>query len=207
MPKSAPLRPEDDVPLATLTSSSVAPTPRTPATSWAATTDASGRETAGSSNPPPSGMESAHTRRRSSSGLVGLGISANHKNGRRHQRTRSENIVEANEDEGGLLTDGDLSDKDDEDFANWDDDSLEDDEETGLTGTERKARAEKKRRGTRLSDRVASGDLKLDSEQSAHQSFLRDSLVNIILICLWYFFSISISVVSSPSNGLPESTG
>lgn len=93
-----------------------------------------------------------------------------------------------------------LSDKDADDFDAWDDDGIEDDEETGLTGTERKARAEKKRRNTRLSDRVG-GDLSLANEgdQAGDGGFMRDSLINIVLICMWYVFSISISVVSCPS--------
>ncbi|KAF1983516.1 TPT-domain-containing protein [Aulographum hederae CBS 113979] len=75
------------------------------------------------------------------------------------------------------------------------DEGLEDDEETGLTGKERERRRRRKQRNTRLDGRIA-GDLNItkEAEKVADQSIIRHSVINALLICSWYFFSISISI-------------
>lgn len=86
-----------------------------------------------------------------------------------------------------------------------DDDTLNDDEETGLTEAERKSRTRRKNENIRLDGRVAgdsgSGrDVILDpGGKIAEQKLLtpimvKNLMINALLIGLWYSFSISISV-------------
>lgn len=77
------------------------------------------------------------------------------------------------------------------------DEGLEDDEETGLTVQDRQKRTRRKRRNTLADARVVpDGDMSKEEERLATESFMRDAIINSILIGLWYTFSISISVVS-----------
>jgi solute carrier family 35, member C2 len=80
------------------------------------------------------------------------------------------------------------------------DDGLQDDEETGLTGKDKGRRKHKRRRNTQLDQRVV-GDIKITDEEKkeADQNVFKKSLVNGILIGLWYLFSLSISIVSYTS--------
>lgn len=79
----------------------------------------------------------------------------------------------------------------------YSDDGLEDDEETGLTQQKRAERRKKKRRNTLLEERIVQDNAtSKEEERLANASFLRDSLINGVLIAMWYTFSISISVVS-----------
>ncbi|TVY18058.1 putative transporter [Lachnellula arida] len=75
------------------------------------------------------------------------------------------------------------------------DDGLQDDEETGLTGKDKGRRKRKKRQNTQLDHRIA-GDIKITDEEKkeADQNVFKRSLVNGILIGLWYIFSLSISI-------------
>lgn len=78
------------------------------------------------------------------------------------------------------------------------DDGLEDDEETGLTSTDRQKRRRRKRRGTMLDERVVSGsDTRLEEKRLANRSFWSAFIMNGVFILLWYLFSISITVVSA----------
>lgn len=65
------------------------------------------------------------------------------------------------------------------------DDALEDDEETGLTGVDRKARSNRKRRNTRLDERIAGEGISKEEKDIATQSLIRTSLINALLIGLW----------------------
>lgn len=78
------------------------------------------------------------------------------------------------------------------------DEELTDDEETGLTHTDRKKRRRRKQRNTMLDERVVNGGDLTEKEQNkiAFRSVLQQTLTNLVLIALWYGFSISISVVS-----------
>jgi solute carrier family 35, member C2 len=66
-------------------------------------------------------------------------------------------------------------------------DNVEDDEETGLTAREQRRRRRQKRRNTRIDERII-GDLKVtkEEEREADQSVLKRSIVNVVLIGLWY---------------------
>jgi len=77
-----------------------------------------------------------------------------------------------------------------------DDEGVEDDEETGLTHTERKKRRRRKqKKQQRLDERiVGDGDGRSPEERLAAASMFRDTIINVLLIGLWYTFSISISV-------------
>ncbi|KAH0284376.1 TPT-domain-containing protein [Aureobasidium namibiae CBS 147.97] len=75
------------------------------------------------------------------------------------------------------------------------DEGLEDDEETGLTKQDRQKRTRRKRRNTLADERIVpDGDISKEEERLASASFMRDAIINCILIGLWYTFSISISV-------------
>lgn len=67
-----------------------------------------------------------------------------------------------------------------------DEDDIQDDEETGLTGKDRKKRKGRKRRNTLLDQRVA-GEVKLTDEErrEADQNVFRNSVINGVLIGLW----------------------
>ena len=70
------------------------------------------------------------------------------------------------------------------------------DEETGLTGQERKKHFDRKRRKTALGSRIAGGDhgIKEISQREADRNVLKKMLFNAVLIALWYVFSLSISI-------------
>jgi len=81
------------------------------------------------------------------------------------------------------------------------DDGLQDDEETGLTGKDKGRRKSKRRRNTLLDQRIA-GEPKVvisdEEKKEADQNVVKKSLINGLLIAMWYVFSLSISIVSSP---------
>lgn len=77
------------------------------------------------------------------------------------------------------------------------DNGLDDDEETGLTSTDRRKRTKRKTRGTLLDERVAPGfDSRQEERRLANRSFWGAFITNGVFILLWYLFSISITVVS-----------
>lgn len=80
-------------------------------------------------------------------------------------------------------------------------DGLQDDEETGLTGKDKAKRKKRKRRNTLLDHRIA-GEIQITAEEKkeADQNVIKRSLVNALLIGLWYIFSLSISIVSCPQS-------
>ncbi|KAL3419124.1 triose-phosphate transporter [Phlyctema vagabunda] len=75
------------------------------------------------------------------------------------------------------------------------DDGLQDDEETGLTGRDRSKRKRRRRKNTQLDQRVA-GDVKISAEEKkeADKNVVKNSIINGLLIVLWYLFSLSISI-------------
>jgi solute carrier family 35 protein C2 len=79
------------------------------------------------------------------------------------------------------------------------DDALQDDEETGLTGKDKGRRKRKRRRNILLDQRIV-GDVKITAEEKkeADQNVVKKSLINGLLIGLWYLFSLSISIVCPP---------
>lgn len=79
------------------------------------------------------------------------------------------------------------------------DDGLQDDEETGLTGKDKAKRKRRRRRNTLLDQRIAA-DVQITAEEKreADQNVVKRSLINGLLIGLWYLFSLSISLVGFP---------
>ncbi|KAK3310432.1 triose-phosphate transporter family-domain-containing protein [Chaetomium strumarium] len=144
-----------------------------------------------------------HRRRRSS--LINPANASNN----RHARTRSlslrgvpsgddeDKIVEESADEGSPRP-GEL------DEAGLTDEDLHDDEETGLTGKDRRRKRRKRRRNQLLDQRIAGGDISPEEKKEADRNVARSLLVNGALIGLWYFFSLSISLYNkwmfSPDN-------
>ncbi|KAK8126167.1 uncharacterized protein PG998_001926 [Apiospora kogelbergensis] len=80
---------------------------------------------------------------------------------------------------------------DDSDFT---DEDLHDDEETGLTRKDKRRKREKRRRNTRLDNRIARENLTEQERKEANQNVVRKIVINGVLIGLWYFFSLSISL-------------
>ncbi|KAF7956658.1 hypothetical protein EAE96_003992 [Botrytis aclada] len=72
---------------------------------------------------------------------------------------------------------------------------LQDDEETGLTAKSKAKRKKKKIRHQSMDHRIA-GDIKVtsDEKKEADWNVVRKSLMNGVLIGLWYTFSLSISI-------------
>lgn len=76
------------------------------------------------------------------------------------------------------------------------DEDLHDDEETGLTRKDKKRKRAKRRRNTRLDNRIARDKVSDEERKLADQNMARTLSINVVLICLWYLFSLSISLVS-----------
>ncbi|KAL8387693.1 hypothetical protein RB595_009735 [Gaeumannomyces hyphopodioides] len=75
------------------------------------------------------------------------------------------------------------------------DEDLHGDEETGLTKSHRLRKLEKRRRNTRLDQRIArDGGVTEQEKREADKTVVRRLLVNLSLIGLWYIFSLSISI-------------
>jgi solute carrier family 35 protein C2 len=75
------------------------------------------------------------------------------------------------------------------------DDELNDDEETGLTSMQRnERRRRRKKQRKRLDARIAGSK---DNPGLAEKNVIMQLSVNAALICLWYIFSLSISIVST----------
>jgi solute carrier family 35 protein C2 len=75
------------------------------------------------------------------------------------------------------------------------DEDLHDDEETGLNSKDKRRKRNKRRRNTRLDQRIVRDKLTDEERKQADQHVVRKLAVNAILIGLWYIFSLSISLV------------
>lgn len=83
------------------------------------------------------------------------------------------------------------------------DDALTDDEETGLTGKDKRKRKRRRTLNAKLDERVAGSTGVSPSGWSlADRNVIKASLINIVLIASWYLFSVSISVVRCPCTEL-----
>lgn len=84
------------------------------------------------------------------------------------------------------------------------DEGVQDDEETGLTGKDKLRRKKRRRRNTLLDQRIV-GESRATAEEKkeATQSVVKSSLINLSLIGMWYFCSLSISLVSLSLPLLP----
>ena len=82
------------------------------------------------------------------------------------------------------------------------DDELDDDEETGLTEGQRKQRTRRKEQNAQLDGQVSGaasmnsgpGSIRTAEEKLVSAAMLKNTIINVLLIALWYSFSISISV-------------
>ncbi|KAL7946684.1 TPT domain-containing protein [Trichoderma barbatum] len=75
------------------------------------------------------------------------------------------------------------------------DDDLHSDEETGLSNKERARRQKKRRRITQFGQRIARDkSLSAEERQEADKDVVKKLIVNVVLILLWYLFSLSISL-------------
>jgi solute carrier family 35, member C2 len=80
-------------------------------------------------------------------------------------------------------------------------DGEEVDEETGLTGKERQKYLQRKKRQDALDARIGGAHgLSVDDRKAADRNVMRKIIVNTMLIAAWYVFSLSISLVRSPSS-------
>jgi solute carrier family 35 protein C2 len=78
------------------------------------------------------------------------------------------------------------------------DEDLHDDEEMGLTSKDKSRKQKKRRRNTLLDNRIArEKHLSEDERKEADRNVVKSLVVNGILILLWYFFSLSISLVGA----------
>ncbi|KAF2835630.1 TPT-domain-containing protein [Patellaria atrata CBS 101060] len=142
----------------------------------------------------------SNSRRRRSSSLASKGSTGRASSLRPHSKQRAGDIPEEEERKGGDSRRSSISydESGSEDLELDDmhsDDGLEDDEETGLTSYDRRSRRRRKKRKLRIDERIA-GDVKITDEEKklATKSIVRASLINALLIGLWYLFSISISI-------------
>ncbi|KXT02369.1 hypothetical protein AC578_218 [Pseudocercospora eumusae] len=123
-----------------------------------------------------------------------------------HTRRRSGSVAFANptsgapprtQEEGKLASESDQStDMEMSSIHSSDAEDLTDDEETGLTETERKKRRRRKRQDAEPANRIA-GDKNIQAAEEkgiAKATMIRRLVINGLLIGLWYSFSISISV-------------
>lgn len=100
--------------------------------------------------------------------------------------------------EAAAMSDDDRSISEDVELDQFSDDSLQDDAEAGLTSDAQRNRRRRKLRGGLLDQRVAAGDEVTESQRrEASRNVIKHSLVNVLLIGLWYLFSLSISIVGS----------
>lgn len=89
-----------------------------------------------------------------------------------------------------------------DDDRSFSDEDLHSDEETGLSKKDRKRRRAKKKRNTRLDNRIARHHITDEERKEADQNVARKIAINCVLIGLWYMFSLSISLVSFSHLGL-----
>lgn len=148
-------------------------------------------------------MDGSADRRRRRRTLVGEGIESGDENARRifrSQRRRKGSSLDphgADSDESSDFSSRSTS-EDVELHHIASEDDWTDDEETGLAKRDNKNRKRRRRKNTLLDQRIIRDDKtsKLDTAKSADRSVLWASFVNTLLIGLWYFFSLSISIVS-----------
>lgn len=129
-----------------------------------------------------------HHRRRSSLASPAPGTS----NRRRSPSTLGQGVDEPKiiEEHGETARRG--ARRDDTDLPS--DEDLHDDEETGLTGKDRRRKGRKRQRNAQLDQRIARDNLNEDEKKAADRTVLRRLLINATLIGLWYFFSLCISL-------------
>jgi solute carrier family 35 protein C2 len=119
-------------------------------------------------------------------------------NSLKHLKKKSRNRDLGEEEDSGSVSGSMTTSSDDFEMDDIDNGhGLEDDEETGLTSHLRRQRTRRKRRNTQLDGRVAPEDvtMKKAEDRLTNRKVWSTVLTNVVLIALWYSFSISISVV------------
>ena len=118
---------------------------------------------------------------------------------RKYKRRATDSLSEL-KDSGSENESGSMSDSEEHELEAIRSDDDDVDEETGLTGKERQKYMQRKRRKDGLDNRVAGGGgvgiVSKEEARQADRSVVRTMLFNAVLIGLWYFFSLSISIVS-----------
>ncbi|OPB35988.1 GDP-mannose transporter [Trichoderma guizhouense] len=117
--------------------------------------------------------------------------------GRKHLSAGLPDRSDLLEENGGSSSTSTNSGNDDEGHGrpSFSDEDLHSDEETGLSNKERARRQKKRRRITQLGQRIARDkSLSEEERQEADKDVVKKLLVNVVLILLWYFFSLSISL-------------
>lgn len=92
-----------------------------------------------------------------------------------------------------------------DDDSGLSDEDLHDDEETGLTKKDKRRKKAKRRRNTRLDNRIVMDKISEEERKEADQNVVRKLAINGILIGLWYLFSLSISLVRISPFPFPPS--
>jgi solute carrier family 35 protein C2 len=155
-------------------------------------------------DPQPSG----HRRRRSSmmNNMNNLDTTTTLRTPRAKRSPRTSNIGEDSTLVDRGSDDDSKSTSDDMELNNLSEEGdLQDDEETGLTAKSKAIRTKKKRRHTNLDHRIAGDALITDEEKkAADKNVIKKSLINGVLIGLWYIFSLSISIVSPLKSSLAD---
>jgi len=105
--------------------------------------------------------------------------------------------VSDSKDEGSEDEAGSMSESEEHELGLLDSEAEgDDDPETGLNQQERRKYIKRKRRRDGLDSRIAgSAGLSKDEAREADKNVMRNLVVNAVLIGLWYFFSLSISIV------------
>jgi solute carrier family 35, member C2 len=147
-------------------------------------------------------METPYSDRLSRPASVAPQASGDDINPRRKYRRRGTGSVSESKDEHSDDGAGsDMSESEEHELGLLDSDSDigEDDAEAGLGQSERRKYVKRKRRRDGLDARIAgTAGMSEDEAKEADKNVMRKIITNAILIGLWYFFSLSISIVSAP---------
>ncbi|KAI0014271.1 triose-phosphate transporter family-domain-containing protein [Xylariaceae sp. FL0662B] len=137
-----------------------------------------------------------HRRRRST--LTASNPNAPQPSNPRTSRPRSTSIKNPGDPEPKISEENQSGDasksSDDKDDDSLSDEDLHDDEETGLTRKDKRRKRAKRRRNTRLDQRIARDKITDEERKEADQNVLKKLVINAVLIALWYLFSLSISL-------------
>jgi solute carrier family 35 protein C2 len=119
-------------------------------------------------------------------------------NPRRKYRRRGTGSVSDSKDEGSEDEAGSMSESEEHELGLLDSDvEGDEDAETGLSRHDRHKYITRKRRRDGLDARIAgAAGLSKDEAKEADKNVLRNLIINAVLIGLWYFFSLAISIVS-----------
>lgn len=190
--------PDDQFPLPTISTLPSSSTLASPCRHSEDSLSLSDVEIAGLVHPPTPDMDGisyGHTRRRGSL-MDGVAGGDKHKTGKkksRRERQRNQSGIDEGDEHKYFSDDGhasDFSSRSTSEDVELDDMLSEDgadDEETGLTKEDIRKRRRRKRRRTRLNERIAGDATGTKEEESlADQSVLKRSLINALLIGLWY---------------------